>query len=121
MVDDEFGRLLQGRRQISIKVIGRRTGQTITLPVWFVTQEDALYLLPVRGSETQWYRNMLANPSMTIQMGKQRETFRATALRGTQSVRRVIQWFRDKYTPEVIARLYPGPLNVAVKIRYGRR
>jgi len=28
--------------------------------------EDKLYLLPVQGSDTQWYKNVLKNPSIQI-------------------------------------------------------
>ena len=30
---------------------------------------DELYLLPVKGSNTQWYQNVLKNPSMRIGAG----------------------------------------------------
>src|ERR1044071_7671326 len=119
--EDAFSRALKDRRQISISVIGRRSGRTITLPVWFILAEDALWLLPVYGSQTQWYRNLLLNPAITIKARSERLTLQARALKGAQTVRRVSQWFREKYTPEIIARLYPGPLNVAVKVRLQHR
>ena len=53
-------------RQIKISVIGRKSGQTISIPVWFVLEGDKLYLLPVQGSDTQWYRNVLKNPTIRI-------------------------------------------------------
>jgi hypothetical protein len=33
-------------RQIGIGVIGRKSGKTISIPVWFVLERDKLYLLP---------------------------------------------------------------------------
>ena len=119
--EDAFSRALKDRRQISISVIGRRSGRTIKLPVWFVLAEDVLWLLPVYGSQTQWYRNLLMNPAITIKTGGERLTLRSRTLKGAQAVRKVIRWFREKYTPEIIARLYPGPLNVAVKVSLRRR
>jgi hypothetical protein len=53
-------------RQIKISVIGRTSGQTISIPVWFVLERQKLYLLPVQGSDTQWYKNLLQNPSIRI-------------------------------------------------------
>jgi deazaflavin-dependent oxidoreductase (nitroreductase family) len=53
-------------RQIKISVIGRKSGQTISIPVWFVVEGGKLYLLPVKGSDTQWYKNVLKNPSIRI-------------------------------------------------------
>ena len=53
-------------RQIKISVVGRKSGNTISIPVWSVLEGEKLYLLPVRGSDTQWYRNVLQNPSIRI-------------------------------------------------------
>jgi deazaflavin-dependent oxidoreductase (nitroreductase family) len=53
-------------RQIKVSVIGRKSGQTISIPVWFVFEGENLYLLPVKGSDTQWYKNVLQNPSIRI-------------------------------------------------------
>ena len=118
--EDRIDRLLKNRRQISISVIGRRSGRTITKPVWFVLSGDALWLLPVYGARTQWYRNLLVDATITIKAGSERRTLRARALTGTVAVRKVIRQFGAKYTPELIARLYSGPLDVAVKVRLGR-
>ncbi len=46
-------------------MIGRKSGQTISIPVWFVFESDTLYLLPVHGSETQWYRNVVVGAQCT--------------------------------------------------------
>jgi hypothetical protein len=40
-------------RQIKLTVVGGKSGTAITNPVWFVAEGDTLYLLPVRGSDTQ--------------------------------------------------------------------
>ncbi|HXX98107.1 MAG TPA: nitroreductase/quinone reductase family protein [Candidatus Bathyarchaeia archaeon] len=47
-------------------VRGRKSGQDISRPVWFVHKADKLYLLPVQGSDTYWYRNVLKNPTVKI-------------------------------------------------------
>ena len=39
-------------RQIKISVVGRKSGKTISIPVWFVLEGEKLYLLPVHGSDT---------------------------------------------------------------------
>jgi hypothetical protein len=46
-------------RQIKISVTGRKSGRAISIPVWFVLEGEKLYLLPVQGSDTQWYKNLL--------------------------------------------------------------
>ena len=52
--------------EVNIGVTGRKSGRTISIPIWFVLEGDKLYLLPVLGSDTQWYKNVLKNPSIRI-------------------------------------------------------
>ena len=67
-VNDTLKDRLARYREIHISVTGRKSGHTISNPVWFVLDEgeDKLYLLPVKGSDTQWYKNILKNPKMRI-------------------------------------------------------
>ena len=62
-------------REINITVTGRKSGRTISIPVWFVWEDDKLYLLPVQGSDTQWYKNVLKNPSLRVNVGKAEAEF----------------------------------------------
>jgi deazaflavin-dependent oxidoreductase (nitroreductase family) len=115
MADDEFAKVLNRRRQISITVTGRRSGRAITIPVWFVHGEGALWLLPVSGSDTQWYRNLEKDRAITIQAGEIRKNFHARLLQDAEAVSSVVRQFREKYTAEDIKRWY-SRLDVAVKI-----
>ncbi len=63
---DALRHRLSRSREIDISVIGRKSGCTISNPVWFVLDGDKLYLLPVQGSDTQWYKNVLKNPLIRI-------------------------------------------------------
>jgi F420H(2)-dependent quinone reductase len=58
---DSLKERLARYRQIKLSVIGRKSGKTISIPVWFVLEGEKLYLLAVKGSETQWYKNVLKN------------------------------------------------------------
>ncbi len=108
---------LDKTREIKISVIGRNSGKTITLPVWFVLDDGALWLLPVHGSKTHWYRNLLKNPQITIKAGNEIRTLKARTLRSPASVRKVVRLFGNKFTAGMIQRLYPGPLDVAAKVK----
>jgi hypothetical protein len=55
---------LSRSREINITVTGRKSGRAISIPVWFVMEDHGLYLLPVEGSDTQWYKNVLKNSRM---------------------------------------------------------
>jgi deazaflavin-dependent oxidoreductase (nitroreductase family) len=74
-------------REITISVTGRKSGRTISNPIWFVYEDDKLYLLPVQGSDTQWYKNVLANPKMTIKAGKSEADFSAVPITESASGR----------------------------------
>jgi F420H(2)-dependent quinone reductase len=68
--ESELKSRLARYRQIKLSVVGRKSGKTISIPVWFVLEAEKLWLLPVRGSDTQWYRNVLQNPSIRIDAGR---------------------------------------------------
>jgi deazaflavin-dependent oxidoreductase (nitroreductase family) len=119
MPGDAFNQALKKRRQIKITVIGRRTGRSITIPVWFVCDDKALWLLPVYGARTQWFRNLEKNRAITIQAGSVWRDLRARLLKNAPAVPKVIGRFRDKYTAEQIKRWYTG-LDVAVQIALPR-
>jgi deazaflavin-dependent oxidoreductase (nitroreductase family) len=84
-------------RQIKISVIGRKSGRTISIPVWFVLEGEKLYLLPVQGSDTQWYKNVLKNPSIRIDVRGAEAEFRAVPITNAKSVKSVVEKCREKY------------------------
>jgi deazaflavin-dependent oxidoreductase (nitroreductase family) len=93
-------------RQIKITVIGRKSGKTISIPVWFVLEGKKLYLLPVQGSDTQWYKNVLQNPSMRIDARGAEAEFRATPIIDAKAVKSVIEKFREKYGAKDVKKYY---------------
>jgi hypothetical protein len=102
-------------RQIKISVIGRKSGKTISMPVWFVVEGEKLDLLPVQGSATQWYRNVLKNPSIRIDARGVGAEFWATSVTDAKAVKSVIEKFRDKYGAKDVKKYYSG-LDVAVTV-----
>ena len=66
MPENRIANALKKRREISITVTGRRTGKRIEIPVWFIHVESAVWLLPVCGSKTQWYKNLQKDRTIAI-------------------------------------------------------
>jgi hypothetical protein len=93
-------------RQIKISVIGRKSGQTISIPVWFVLEGEKLYLLPVQGSETQWYKNMINNPSIRIDARGVEAEFTGVPIAGAKAVKSVVEKFQEKYGPKDVKKYY---------------
>ena len=86
---------LSRSREINITVTGRKSGHAISNPVWFVLDEDKLYLLPVQGSDTQWYRNVLKNPSIGIRCAARKVSSRLFLSPTRRASRR---WSRNSVT-----------------------
>jgi F420H(2)-dependent quinone reductase len=69
----EFKPALKNTDEIELTVTGRVSGRKTSRPVWFVEEPvwfveegDTLYLLPVGGSDTEWFKNVLHNPTLTL-------------------------------------------------------
>ncbi len=99
-------------RGIKISVIGRKSGRTISFPVWFVSDDKKLYLLPARGSDTQWYKNVLKKPSIRIDARGAEAKLKVVPVTDAKQVKSVIKMFRAKYGASGIE-LY-SKLDVAV-------
>jgi deazaflavin-dependent oxidoreductase (nitroreductase family) len=110
--DSLRGRLTR-HREIKISVIGRKSGKTISVPVWFVLDGENLYLLPVQGSDTQWYKNVLKNPSIRIDARGVDARFRASLVANARSVKSVIEKFREKYGAKDVKKYY-SKFDVAI-------
>jgi deazaflavin-dependent oxidoreductase (nitroreductase family) len=104
---------LSKSNEINITVTGRKSGRTISIPVWFVLEGAELYLLPVQGSDTQWYQNVLKNPSLRIEASGAKAEFQAVPITDTARVSEVVTKFREKYGAGDVKKYY-SKLNVAV-------
>jgi deazaflavin-dependent oxidoreductase (nitroreductase family) len=111
--NDSLKDRLSRYRQIKISVTGRSSGRTISIPVWFVLEDDKLYLLPVQGSDTQWYKNVLKNPSIRIDARGPGAEFEAVPITDATQVSSVVEKFRDKYGANDVKKYY-SKFDVAV-------
>jgi deazaflavin-dependent oxidoreductase (nitroreductase family) len=102
-------------REIKITVVGRKSGKTISNPVWFVLEGEKLYLLPVKGSDTQWYKNVLKNPSIRIDARGTEAGFQAVRVIDAKAVKSVVEKFRDKYGMKDVKKYY-SKFDVAVVV-----
>jgi deazaflavin-dependent oxidoreductase (nitroreductase family) len=99
--------------EITITVTGRKSGRSISIPVWFVFENDKLDLLPVQGSDTQWYKNVLTNPKMRIKAGGDEGEFKAEPVTDHKQVASIADKFRKKYGASDVKKYY-SKLDVAV-------
>src|SRR5216683_6471118 len=111
--DDALKDRLSRSREINIAVTGRKSGRTISIPVWFVLDGGTLYLLPVTGSDTQWYKNVLKNPSIQIEAGGAKAERKVAPVKDPKQVSSVVEKFRAKYGASDVKKYY-SKFNVAV-------
>ena len=116
--NDDLKNRLSRSSEINISVTGRKSGRTISNPVWFVAEDGKLYLLPVKGSDTQWYKNVLKKPSIRVQAGDAEAEFKVVPVSDAKQVSSVVERFRAKYGAGDVKKYY-SKLDVAVMAQIG--
>ncbi len=100
----------------SFRIIGKKSGRDIPRPVWFVHEGNTVYLLPNYGSDTNWYKNFLVDPTLKISVrGGGEEEISAKGKRVTDSKRinDIFRKFDSKYGG--VKQYYPK-VDVAVEV-----
>jgi deazaflavin-dependent oxidoreductase (nitroreductase family) len=118
MTASDFQIALENTDEIQLTTTGRVTGQLTSRPVWYVQEAGKLYLLPVTGSQTQWYKNVLKTPAVRLAADDVQLSTVATPVTDPGAVARVVAGFRAKYGAADVATYYPDP-DVAVEIPLG--
>ena len=114
MAQTDFRTALQGSNEIEITVTGRTSGRTHSYPVWFALDGNTLYLIPVKGSETEWYKNLRKRPSIQLSAHGKTLTASARFLTDQAQLDQILERFRDKYGRNV--KSYYPKYDVAVEV-----
>jgi hypothetical protein len=101
--------------EITLSVKGRKSGRDISRPVWFVHEGSTLYLLPVRGSNTNWYKNLLVDRTLKISVNGAEISERGKPITDSNSVDDIVRKFRSKYGEGDVKKYY-SKTNVAVEV-----
>ena len=79
-------------------------------------EDEKLWLLPVHGSDTQWYRNVLKHPPIRIDTRGVGSELQATSLTDVKAVKSVVERFREKYGAGDVKKYY-SKFDVAVSVK----
>jgi hypothetical protein len=112
--DDLFQRLNKVY-EITLSIKGRKSGKDIPRPVWFVHEANTLYLLPVHGSDTNWYKNMLVDPTLKISLNGIEISERGKQITDTSVVKDIVEKFKSKYGAGDVKKYYTK-FDVAVEV-----
>jgi hypothetical protein len=112
---EELRNALQGTSEIELTVTGRKSGRESTRPVWFVEEGEKLFLLPVDGSGSNWYRNLVKTPAVGLAADGAEYRTSARPIEDPAAVGDVVERFRSKYGADQVTAYYPR-LDAAVEV-----
>ena len=106
MATSELKETLDKSSEIELSVIGRNSGKRISRPVWLVYNSNKLYLLPLNGSETNWYKNIHKNPTIMISIHNMELSANARPVTDSSRVKEIVDAFRRKYGENDVKKYY---------------
>src|SRR5260370_5777515 len=65
--------------------------------IWIVPTEDGVYIRSYKGKRGRWYQEALANPIVTIRLGRRKVAARIEPEHNTDVIRAVSAAYRKKY------------------------
>lgn len=97
----------------------RAAGDARRTIIWVVADDRAAYVRSVRGDDGWWYRDIVARPTATLDLGGERVAVRATPATDPESVAHVSELLRAKYhrqAASTAAMLQPHTLHTTLRL-----
>ena len=97
----KLGGQFAGAPLLLLTTTGAKSGQPRTAPVMYLPEGDRMYVFASKaGAPTNpdWYHNLVANPTASVEVGEERYDVKATVVTGAE---------RDRVFAKQ-AELYPG-------------
>jgi len=82
--------LFEGMPVLLMTMTGAKSGRTLTRPVCYSRDGDALFVIASYGGAAKnppWYHNLVANPVITVEVGTEKFKARATVTSGAERQR----------------------------------
>ena len=76
---------------------------------------STLYLLPVQGSDTNWYKNFQEDKTLKISVSGEEIPSKGKPISDSNTVDNILNKFRFKYGEADVKKYYPKP-DVAVEV-----
>jgi deazaflavin-dependent oxidoreductase (nitroreductase family) len=113
--DEQLRNALSNTDEIELTITGRRSGREYTRPVWFVEEGESLYVVPITGTDSDWYRNIVQKPAVRVAAGDAELSATAIPIADSDRVDEVVDRFREKYGADRVKAYYPK-LDAAVEV-----
>lgn len=88
--DGRIGASLGGRPMLLLRTVGRKTGEPRTSALLYVPDGDDRIVIASKGGAPNhpgWYHNLVAQPGVEIQVGRERIPVRARVAEGDERTR----------------------------------
>ena len=88
--DGRIGASLGGRPMLLLRTVGRRSGASRTAALLYVRDGNAYVVVASKGGAPRhpgWFHNLVANPDVEIQVGRERMSVHARVAEGAERAR----------------------------------
>ncbi|WP_370944801.1 nitroreductase family deazaflavin-dependent oxidoreductase [Amycolatopsis sp. cg5] len=85
--EGKVGGPFEGAPMVLLTTIGAKSGQERTSPLVYLAEGDRLFIIAsAAGADKHpaWYHNLLANPTVTLEIGTEKFEAKATPLEGEE-------------------------------------
>jgi deazaflavin-dependent oxidoreductase (nitroreductase family) len=96
----DVGRWLADNAEVDccyLTTTGRRSGRPHEIEIWFGVIDDALYLISGNGPTADWYRNLVAEPRVSLRLADETRAGRARVVDDPDERQRVGDVMGAKY------------------------
>jgi deazaflavin-dependent oxidoreductase (nitroreductase family) len=83
----KIGGRFEGRPVLLVTTTGAKTGRPHTTPMMYLAQDGRLFVFASKGgapTNPDWYRNLVANPTVEVELGTERFEASARPLSGDE-------------------------------------
>jgi deazaflavin-dependent oxidoreductase (nitroreductase family) len=78
---------------------GRHTGRPHRIEIWYAIADGVAYVLSGGGDRSDWVRNLMISPEVTMQIGERRKVSKARVVTDAEEDALARRLLVDKYTP----------------------
>jgi deazaflavin-dependent oxidoreductase (nitroreductase family) len=120
--EGKVGGMYAGGRLLLLTTRGRKSGKPYTIPLGYQTDADR-FIIIAGSANPDWYRNLVADPKVNVEVGKESFEAIATSVMGEQrehflqEARKLLQEAaqRSKEYAEMVSELVSGGPVVALQ------
>lgn len=91
--------------EVEITVTGRKTRKKFSTPVWFLLEgegkkEEEILIVPIKGSDSNWFKNLAKDPQITLGVDNVTIESKATLVKNPNQAKQIIDKLKTKYESE---------------------